>query len=231
MKAYVTGATGYVGREVVRLLAEQGVEVIAHVRPDSSSLETWRKTFGEMGVEVDSTAWEEEAMGETLRREGPDIVYCLIGTTRARMKDSGAESYESIDYGLTALLAKAAARVEGRPRFVYLSAMGVKASSKVPYYQARYKAEQAVLESGLPYLIARPGLITGPGRDETRAAERAAGVIGDALLDFGALFGAKKLRDRYRSTDNTQLAGEIVRASLAAEGEGEILEAEELRAC
>ncbi|MFU8804537.1 MAG: SDR family oxidoreductase, partial [Bradymonadaceae bacterium] len=192
-KAFVTGATGYVGREVVRLLVENGVETIAHVRPDSSSLESWRGRFSELGARVDATAWDEEAMAATLGREAPDLVFCLIGTTKARMKGAGEESYETVDYGLTALLVRAAGSIEGRPRFVYLSAMGVKAGSKLAYYQARYKAEQAVITSGLPYIIARPAMITGPDRDEARRAERMAGVVGDALLGVAAVFGGRAL--------------------------------------
>ena len=44
--AFVAGATGYTGREVVRLLAERGVRTLAHVRPDSSSSAAGRDLEG-----------------------------------------------------------------------------------------------------------------------------------------------------------------------------------------
>ena len=50
MTAFVLGATGFVGREVVRQLCVRGAKAIAHVRPDSKKLDDWRKTFGEMGA-------------------------------------------------------------------------------------------------------------------------------------------------------------------------------------
>jgi uncharacterized protein YbjT (DUF2867 family) len=229
MKAFVTGATGYVGREVVRLLVERGVETVAHVRPDSARLEQWRERFDAMGARVEATAWEADAMQTVLESEAPELLFCLVGTTRARMKESGGESYESIDHGLTALLANAAVAADVGPRFVYLSAMGVKAGSKIPYYQARYKAEQAVISSGLPYVIARPGVITGPDRDEVRLGERAAGALGDALVSVAGLFGAKRLRDRYHSISNTALAMALVDAALGAEAREVVLESEDLR--
>ena len=40
--AFVAGATGFTGREVVRLLVERGVPAVAHVRPDSPRLEEWK---------------------------------------------------------------------------------------------------------------------------------------------------------------------------------------------
>src|SRR5215208_1501420 len=64
--AFVAGATGYTGREVVRQLVERGVRAVAHVRPDSPRLAEWRERFAELGAEVDATPWEEPAMRASL---------------------------------------------------------------------------------------------------------------------------------------------------------------------
>src|SRR5690554_5381376 len=108
--AWVAGATGFTGREVVRGLRARNVDVVAHVRSDSSKLETWKAYFQEMGARVDSTPWEPSALTESLTKLQPDLVYCLIGTTKKRMRaDAKAdESYETVDYGLTAMLVDAA---------------------------------------------------------------------------------------------------------------------------
>ena len=47
MTAYVLGATGFVGREVVRQLAVRATPVVAHIRPDSKSLDEWRTLLAE----------------------------------------------------------------------------------------------------------------------------------------------------------------------------------------
>ena len=228
--AFVTGATGYTGREVVRLLTEAGVETTAHIRPNSSSAATWEEQFRAQGATVDRTPWEEDAMADTLRRLAPDILYYLVGiTAKGARKAEDNPTYESVDYGLFRLLLESASRAEIGPRVVYLSAMGVREGAKTAYYRARWKAERDLKESGLPFIIARPGMITGPDRDETRVGER----LGGALADLGAaglrVLGARRLADRYRSTDNTELACALVDLGLAEDSDNKVVEAEDLK--
>jgi uncharacterized protein YbjT (DUF2867 family) len=232
--AFVAGATGYVGREVVRLLCEAGVRAVAHVRPDSPRLEEWRARFGQWGAEVDTTPWEPDAMEKTLAALAPGAVFCLIGTTRARARladaqgrDAAAESYDAVDFGLTDLLVKAAAGT--RTRFVYLSALGVSPQARTAYGKARYQAEQAVLRSGLPCIIARPAFISGPDRDERRTAERVGAVLFDGLLRPLRWLGAAGAEARYRSIDATRLARALVRLALQEDATSRTVEADELQ--
>jgi len=234
--AFVAGATGYTGREVVRQLRERGVATVAHVRPDSPHLEAWRSRFEGMGARVDSTPWTRQAMGSTLEALRPDCVFALLGTVRARMRkaraegrDPSAESYEAVDYGLTRILLVAARECGASPRFVYLSAAGVKEDTIHPYYLARARMEQELAESGLPYAIARPSFITGPDRDDGRPAERAGAAAADALLGLAGLLGARKLRDRYASTTNVALARALVKLALAPQAGNRVYASEELR--
>src|SRR5688500_465177 len=108
MRAFIAGATGYTGQAVVRELTARGMETHAHVRPDSPSLETWRERFTSLGAFVDCTPWTLDAMGDTIGRIRPRVVFALLGTTRARAKQdtSGAvtASYAAVDYGLTRML-------------------------------------------------------------------------------------------------------------------------------
>jgi uncharacterized protein YbjT (DUF2867 family) len=232
-KAFVAGATGYTGREVVRILAEAKVPVVAHVRPDSASLDHWKQRFQDLGAEVDTTPWQEEAMKDALSRLRPDRIFALLGTTRARSREAAArgsrDTYETVDYGLTALLIQAAVRAGIKPRFVYLSAAGVKRGASSAYYLARWKAETLLRESGLPFTIARPSFITGPGRDDARPMERAGAAVVDASLSLAGILGARKLKERYRSTTSTILAAALVRLSGDHGAEGKIAESEDLR--
>ena len=50
--AFVAGATGFTGREVVAELVRRGVRTLAHVRPDSSRLDEWRERFEAMGLSL-----------------------------------------------------------------------------------------------------------------------------------------------------------------------------------
>ncbi len=116
--AFIAGATGYTGREVVRALRARGIRAVAHVRPDSAQLDTWRARFEAMGAEVDATPWDDAAMQATLAALRPSLVFALLGTTRARAKeaekrheDAASQSYEAVDYGLSAILLRASVRV------------------------------------------------------------------------------------------------------------------------
>ncbi|RJO71874.1 MAG: NAD-dependent epimerase/dehydratase family protein [Myxococcales bacterium] len=234
--AFVAGATGYVGQAVVRELRARNAGVVAHVRSDSPQLEAWRERFAALGAETDATPWEREAMTRTLAALKPDAMFILIGTTRRRMQalgraggDPAAASYETIDYGLTALLVDAA-RVAGiRPRLVYLSAMGAGPTAKGAYMRARTRAEQTVRESGLPFVVARPGIITGPDREDKRPLELFAGRVIDAGLTALGALGLSSLKTRYASIDAATLARALVRPAFDPASENAVIEAEGLR--
>jgi len=234
--AFVAGATGYVGQAVVAQLAQLGHPVTAHVRPDSPRLSQWRHQFETLGAKVDSTAWEAEALARTFRNNPPSVVFCLIGTTRARAaqlkrqgEDPAQASYETVDYGLTALLLEAAALAGVRPRFVYLSALGTSSTAGGAYLKARWKAEEAVRASGLAHLIARPAIISGEHRGETRRGERLGAVLGDALFAVPGLFGATALKGRLSSIDAPTLARGLVHLALAPDFHGGVVHADLLR--
>lgn len=236
MRSFVAGATGYTGQAVVAELCEAGDEVLAHVRPGSRSADELLGAFEAQGARIDRTPWEIEPMRQTLRELAPEAVFCLIGTTRARMKarerrgeDPEEASYEAVDYGLTKLLVEACAGLDPAPRFVYLSSMGVGPNGLNAYMKARWRAEQAVQTSGVPYTIARPGMITGPDRDESRPMERLGGVASDALAGALDLVGASRLARRYGATDAAELAGALVRLARDPEAEDTIVEAEGLK--
>jgi uncharacterized protein YbjT (DUF2867 family) len=230
----VAGATGYTGRSVVRALREQGVQTVAHVRPDSAALGAWRARFEALGARVDTTPWRSEVMRATLASLHPSLVFALLGTTRTRgrrlARERGTvETYETVDYGLTMLLYDAARGCDSRPRFVYLSALGVRQGTRNAYLAARALVERTLTDGDLPYLIARPSFITGPDRDEFRPGERISARISDLLLGVAGMLGARRLRERYRSTTPTVLARALVLAALDAGAANRVLESEELR--
>jgi len=202
--AFVLGATGFVGREVVRQLCVRGTKTIAHVRPDSRSLDDWRKRLVGIGAEVDTTVWDAAQLGQTFRVTAPTQVYILIGTTRAKAKTDQVDGdiYEKIDVGLTKIAVEAA--------------RGADPKARSPYLSARARAEEIVTSSGLPWVIARPSFITGE-REESRFGERAAAVFGDGLLAVAGVVGGKKLRSKYRSTTPDILASALIRLGEATE--------------
>ncbi|MCC6903199.1 MAG: NAD(P)H-binding protein [Polyangiaceae bacterium] len=226
--AFVAGATGFTGRELVRVLAESGRRVVAHVRPDSSRLGEWRQRFEAVGALVDASPWNEAQMTETLRTLAPAVVYALLGTTRARGRATG-DDYESVDYGLTALLLRAAVASGVRPRFVYLSSVGASPKTTNAYLRVRGRLEREIRESGLPFTVARPSFITGPGRDDSRPGERVGASVADAGLAVLGALGARRVASRYRSTSNVTLARALGRVGFDPGFEGRVAEGDDLR--
>lgn len=229
VKAFVAGATGYTGREVVRELRARGIETVAHVRPDSRSLPQWRARFEKLGATVDTTPWQPDEMSATLGQHQPALTFGCLGTTRARAKaetrQGGNSSYETVDYGLTTLLLHATSS----GKFIYISSLGVSANTRSAYLAVRWRVESEIKASGKPYVIARPPIITGSDRGEFRLGERSAAWVSNALLDMGALVGLRSLHDRFASLTGPQLAHALVDAALDTSCTNVILEADQLR--
>ncbi|MCO4770734.1 MAG: NAD(P)H-binding protein [Deltaproteobacteria bacterium] len=240
--ALVAGATGYTGREVVRLLRARKVQVVAHVRPDSSRLDEWTRKFETLGAIVDSTPWESDAMAAMVAERAPDLVFGLLGTTQARARREAAQgvpkeanSYETVDYGMTKMLMSAMEAASSTGRFVYLSSEGARNAanpSKKPagaYLDVRWRIESELEAGPLAWTVARPSFITGPDREESRAAESVGAVFGNAALSLLGALGAKTTRERYRSITATQLAAALVHHALAPSSVGKVLRGEDLR--
>ncbi len=236
-RAFIAGATGYTGRHVVQCLRKLRIDTHAHVRPDSSALTKWKQEFESQGATIDTTPWEFEPMLETLQRIQPTVVFALLGTTKARAKvaaKSGRrieeESYERIDYGLTALLLRAVQTSEADPRFVYLSSIGVGTSpAHSAYLEARQRLESELVTSGVSFTIARASFITGSDRDEARPGERAAAALTNTLLKVAGALGAHELKARYASATGDALAQNLVMLALDPAAENTIVEGSALR--
>ncbi len=237
-RAFVAGATGLTGRAVVRHLRERGVEVLAHVRPDSGRIAEHRASFESLGATVDTTVWEESAMRSTLTAFSPSVVFALLGTTKRRAReaksvgdDPANETYEAVDYGLTALLRRAAEATGHAPRFVYLSCVGVDPDKNTgnAYLQARVRIERELRAGALPFTCIRPAMIHGD-RDERRVGEALGAVLGDGALALVGMLGGKTLRERYRSMTGDDLARACVRLAFDPAAENRAFEPDQLRA-
>jgi NADH dehydrogenase len=90
--------------------------------------------------------------------EGCDAVVHLVAIIHGR-----PAAFERVIAGGTTTVVEAA-RTAGVGRLVHMSALGVGEHTKdtVPYYRAKWLAEQAVAGSGLPHAILRPSFVFGP---------------------------------------------------------------------
>jgi len=148
----VTGATGFVGSEVIRRASKRGWRVRGLARrPDRA------ETLGRLPhVELFRGDVTEAAdLDEAL--EGVTAVVHLVGIITAT-KEQG---FEEVHVGGTRAVLEAAARA-GVPRFVHMSALGVVEGRDVTeYFRTKWEAEEAVRASGLSTTIFRPSTIFG----------------------------------------------------------------------
>lgn len=151
MKVLVTGGTGFIGPHVVHGLIrdEHDVRVLVREPSHAADQEAW-------GVELVQGDVTDAA---SLRRavEGVDAVVHLVAIIIGKPQD-----FERVmEQGTRDLVA--AAKDAGVRKLVLMSALGTSEGTKdlVPYYHAKWEMEQAVKESGIPYVIFRPSFVFG----------------------------------------------------------------------
>lgn len=232
-RAWVLGATGYVGRELVAQLRRRGIATTAHVRFDSPRLEHWRAHFGALGAELDTSPWQREEFARRLRESRATLLFLCLGTTLRRRlapsRSSVADDYLAVDLGLSSLVIDAAVHSACAPRTVLLSAARAAAGSRSKYLSARGKLEDHLIASGLPWTIARPAFVTGSKREEFRPLERLGAMFVDWSLLWGAILGMQILRERYRSIDAVELSRALVVHALDPRSASKLLLGERLR--
>lgn len=154
MRVMVTGATGFVGNEVVKELLSRGHEVHALVRP---------------GSEKKLQARDRVALfpGDCLHPEtlapaaqGCDAVIHLVGIIR-EFPGRGI-TFERVHVQATQNVVEAA-KAAGARRYLHMSALGARPEPADPYHVTNFRADQYVMASGLTYTIFRPSIIYGPG--------------------------------------------------------------------
>lgn len=154
MKVFVTGATGFVGHEVLRQLLAAGHSVRALVRPGSE-----KKLLQEEQVKIHhGDACDPETLEGAL--DDCDAVIHLVGIIR---EFPGKEiTFQKLHVEATRNMLTAA-QVQGVKRFLQMSANGTRENAVTPYHQTKWQAEQAVRASALDWTIFRPSLIYGAG--------------------------------------------------------------------
>lgn len=147
----VTGATGFVGRAVLRRLTEFGFVVRTMLQPSS------RSPALPSGVPVDITlASVTDRRGVRASLVGIDTVIHLAGIEGQGGSDHSLELEEAG----TQNIAEAAAEA-GIQRIFFLSHFGVDRGSAYLSMQVKALAEEHIRNSGVPYTILRTGLLFG----------------------------------------------------------------------
>ena len=150
----VFGASGFVGRHVVRALARRGYRVRAAVRrPD---LAGHLQPLGNVGQIQAVQANLRVRWSVDRAVEGADHVINLVGL----LHEGGRQTFNAV-HAFGARAVAEAARAAGVP-LTHISALGTADDSEADYARTKAAGERAVLETVPQAVIVRPSIIFGP---------------------------------------------------------------------
>jgi len=142
----VTGANGFVGKNVRKFLYKNKVRVLG----------ISRKNFGKYSTET--KAQSKNLLEQRLQKKlkNYDVLVHLIGIG----VESSGSTFEEINVNLTKNTIKLCKK-SGIKKIIYISGLGVSKNNTSNYFTSKYKAEQEIINSGLDYTIFRASYIIG----------------------------------------------------------------------
>ena len=147
----LAGGTGFVGSTLRRALAGHQIRLLVRDRATYQSLESDTVELVEGDI-TDSASIRGAA-------DGCSTVINLV----AIIEESGKRTFDLVIRQGTEHLVNEAKRVGGVDHFIQMSALGAVHNPRYGYMNAKWQAEQAVKNSGIPWTIFRPSIIFGPG--------------------------------------------------------------------
>ncbi|MET3105789.1 uncharacterized protein YbjT (DUF2867 family) [Oxalobacteraceae bacterium GrIS 1.18] len=208
LRVLLIGATGVVGREVLRLalLDARISQVVALTRrplPAQEKLENHLPDFSRLPS--DASWWQVDA------------VICTLGTT---IKLAGSRSaFAAVDRDLPVSVARLA-RKFGATRFALNSSLGASLAGSF-YLRTKAEAEAGIRELAFPsYTIVRPSLIDAD-RTDSRPAE--------AFALFFAHACRPLIPKRYRAVKPESIAHALLEGVLQDKGGEHIIESDQLQ--
>jgi nucleoside-diphosphate-sugar epimerase len=172
-KVFLTGATGFIGRRVLKGLSESNCDITCAARQKANFGEAVNPVIGRMDAITDWSSYMDE---------GQILIH--LAARAHIMRDEEADplaAYRKVNVEGTLNLARHAAEA-GIKRFVFISSVKVNGEQtapgesftakdspapKDPYGISKLEAEQGLqqiaLETGMEVVIIRPPLVYGPG--------------------------------------------------------------------
>jgi len=166
LRAFVTGASGFLGGRLAQVLANRGIPVRILVR----STNDLRHLAG-LPVEAVHGTLADLPVLENAVRDATHVFHCAASSTDW----ASWETYFTANVAGTQNMLRAARRAPGLKRFLHVSTTDVygyplrvcdeshpAVDAGLPYNRTKCLGERAVWDSGLPVTVVRPATIYGP---------------------------------------------------------------------
>lgn len=153
MKIFITGGTGFVGREILWQLHEAGHRICLLSRRGAA--EDVRQLAYRHRAEIVTGGLESVETLASLM-QGCEAVIHLVGI----ISEHGRNTFQRAHVETTQAVLNATA-LAGVKRYLHMSALGSRAGARSRYHQTKWQAEELVRNSRLDWTIFRPSVIYG----------------------------------------------------------------------
>ncbi|PSP95972.1 complex I NDUFA9 subunit family protein [Halobacteriales archaeon QS_4_62_28] len=185
MDVLVVGGSGFIGTHLCEELTDRGHDVTALSRsPGDADIPDGVRT-----VTGDVTDYESiEGVFD-----GQDAAINLVALSPLFKPKGGDEMHDRIHRGGTENCVQAAEE-HGVERFVQMSALGADPDGPTHYIRSKGRAEEAVRDSSLDWVIIRPSVVFGEGGEFVPFTKKLKGMFAPGLPIYPLPGGGRKTR-------------------------------------
>ena len=145
-KIVITGANGFVAKNIRKYLSEKNMNLISISRNDFKQFKN--------EIKIISKNYDEKYILPKIQNS--DVILHLVGIGKQTIETD----YNMINVEFTKHIIKLSKKAKIK-KFIYNSGLGVSTNSTLGYFISKYKAERLIINSGLDYTIFRPSYIVG----------------------------------------------------------------------
>jgi len=146
LRIVITGANGFVSKNVRKLLSNEGVTLFG----------ISRKNFSNYKSEIKIISPNLRINDISSKLKNCNALIHLIGTGRQTVNST----YEHVNVEITKKIIQLCKKSKIK-KIIYISGLGISNKSVTSYFISKYKAEKEIIESGLDYTILRASYIIG----------------------------------------------------------------------